>query len=57
MSETYRVDLKCYNCKKSNWGIEIPIGTSIVEFGEQKNKTCERCGCNVIKIKEKKEEK
>lgn len=55
--ETYRVDLKCANCKRTVWNLKIPMGTSVEEFGEQENRKCEYCDCYIIKVKEKKEEK
>lgn len=55
MTETYKVDLKCCNCKKQNWNIEIPTGVTIKEFGKVKNKNCSYCDCHIIKRKEKKE--
>lgn len=54
MSGTYTIDLKCQNCKKWHW-IKIPLGVSIEQFGEDENKTCGYCGCQVIKVKEIKE--
>jgi hypothetical protein len=55
MSEYYYVvDLKCANYKRINWNIQIPKKMTIEEFGENKNIKCRICGCDVIKIKEKK---
>ena len=54
MTQEYSVNLKCCNCKKQNWNIKIPIGTTVAEFGEQENKICDRCGCSIIKVREKK---
>lgn len=56
MKETYKLDLKCTNCKRMIWNLEIPKGMSVEEFGEQENKICLHCGCPIIKVKEKKEE-
>jgi Zn finger protein HypA/HybF involved in hydrogenase expression len=57
MTETYRVDIKCFNCKANNWNVQIPRGMSLEEFGDQSNVKCERCGCFAIKVKQKKETK
>lgn len=52
--EFYRVDLRCCNCKKINWNVKIPVGTTVEEFGREKKELCEKCGCHIIKVKEKK---
>lgn len=56
MEEKYNIDLKCANCRAPVWNVKIPLGMSIEEFGEKENKICQRCGCQVIKVKEKEEE-
>jgi hypothetical protein len=52
--EDYKIDLKCCNCKAPCWSVKIPQGMTIEEFGVDHKITCSRCGCPVIKIKEKK---
>jgi hypothetical protein len=53
--EIYMVEVKCQNCKRPNW-LRIALGTTVQEFGEEENPTCQSCSCPVIKLKEKKEE-
>jgi len=53
--EKYRLDLKCRNCGKNNFNVEIPMGTTIEEHGEKENPLCDRCGCSIIRQKQKKE--
>jgi hypothetical protein len=57
MTETYRYDIKCFNCKAINWNVQIPRGMSLEEFGEQSNVKCQRCGCFAIRVRVKKEVK
>ena len=54
--KTYRVDLKCTNCKRMTWNVKIPMGTSIEEFGADQKQKCEHCKCYLIKVKENKDE-
>ena len=56
MDETYRVDLKCNNCKRQTWNLKVPMGMSVEEFGEENNPKCDHCNCLLIKVKEKKKE-
>lgn len=53
--DKYYIDLKCCNCKSTNWNVKIPKGLTLKEFGEKENKKCKKCDCYIIKVKEKKQ--
>ena len=43
MSETYRMDIKCWNCGFINF-FDIPIGTKLEDYLDRT--PCENCGCH-----------
>jgi len=53
----YQAEIKCKNCKRTNWITGIPTGKTIEEFCLDKGRVCRVCGCDLFKEKEEKDEK
>ncbi len=52
----YQMEIKCRNCKRTNWIIKIPIGLTVKDFCLNEEKTCIICGCYLFKKEEEKKE-
>lgn len=53
--ETYQAEIKCWNCKRTNWISGIPKGIPIEDHCQEDE--CRSCGVFLIKLKKEKEDK
>lgn len=47
-SDTYHVNLQCYNCGQKGHEFNIRLGEEIGEFLKRNNQVCKNCGCKTL---------